>query len=265
MPPATSGIPAMYMDMPQRFGQPGGGAYPLRAEDTPVLTAAAWAQHQLMQSLRVWVVAAGYSSPRDWISRRRVKSTWRRLMRGEQWVTLEDLAFLAQEFGEPAERQVGALVSSLSGQNLPQAPTAALPPRPPRRISAMAAAERARNGLAKGGFPALTATDSVWMALNSLAERERVQIPRSLLTFEGEGVGLWGEPGRDASVTLPDPEGPPLRVIDDYYVLKEPYGSSRQMVIADLVRDSDGELMFTGREAFISPAGTLDFVPPRDS
>ena len=59
------------------------------------------------------------------------------------------------------------------------------------------------------------------MALENLAHRKGVSPPKSLLVYEGVTAGLRGSPGGQVSVTLPDPAGPPLPVIDGYCVIGE--------------------------------------------
>lgn len=220
MPPSTEATPAMFLDVPQRFGLRGGATYPVSVQSAPTLTAAAWAQHQLIQALRVWIVEAGFSSPNAWMrSARLSRNIWGKIMRGEQWVNLGHLALLASHFEDQAERHVASLASSLSGTNLPQPPSEALPRRAPQRSSAEALRERARNGLAKSGR--VSATESAWMALDDLAQRKGVCPPKSMLVYEGVTPGLRGVPGGQVSVTLPDPAGPPLPIVDGYCVLGE--------------------------------------------
>lgn len=220
MPPSKEATPAMFLEVPQRFGLRGGATYPVRVQSAPTLTAAAWAQHQLIQALRVWITEAGYASPNAWMKSARLsRNIWGKIMRGEQWVNLGHLALLASHFEDQAKRHVASLASTLSGTNLPQPPVEALPRRAPQRSSAAALRERARNGLAKSGE--MSAVDSVWMALEDLAQRKGVSPPKSLLVYEGVTAGLRGTPGGQVSVTLPDPAGPPLPVINGYCVLEE--------------------------------------------
>ena len=260
MPPARESRPAMFVDVPQRFGRLDGAAYPLRAADAPALTAAAWAQHQLVQGIRTWVVAAGFSTPSRWIAEDGLsRTTWGRIIRGEQWVTLENLAFLAARFGEAAEQQVAALAGSLNGRDLPEAPLAARSTRPrPTRSTLESRQERIRNGLGKN-IQAENAEDSVWLALLDLAEKAKVEPPESVLVYEGDEVGLWSEPGWEGSVTLLDPTGPPLPVVGGYLILSGEPRPQADVVVADYVADSPDGPGFTSREAVITGPNTVGF------
>jgi len=262
MPPARESRPAMFVDVPQRFGRRDGAAYPLRAADAPALTAAAWAQHQLVQGLRVWVVEAGFDTPTAWIGEDGLsRTTWGRIIRGEQWVTLENLAFLAGRFGEAAQRQVEDLAASLNGRNLPEVPAAALAGRRvsrPVRSTLKSRQERIRNGMGKDLGPK-DAEDSVWVALMTLAEQANVDPPESILVYEGEEVGLWSEPGWEGSVTLLDRKAPPLPVVDGYLVLSGQARPQTDVVVADYVADSIDGPGFTSREAVITRGNTVKF------
>ena len=261
MPPARNSIPAMFVDAADRFGRRDRATYPHRVASAPTLTAAAWAQHELVQALRVWVVTEGFSTPNAWITGLRLSKTkWGRIIRGEQWVSLEDLAFLARQFGEPAQAQVARLASSLNGQNLPQAPVAAAGRRAPQRMSASTARERARNGLGKAGAPPETAVDSLWVALTDLAEREGVATPSSILIWEGDEPSLWGEAGGDASVTLLFREGPPLPFVDGYCVLGGEAVVGQEVVVADLLLDAEEGLIFRDRRGIVTTGNRLDWV-----
>lgn len=263
MPPARDSRPAMFLDVAQRFGRRDGAAYPLRTSDAPTLTAAAWAQHQLVQALRVWVTAAGFPSPSAWIKGDHLsRTTWGRIIRGEQWVTLENLAFLASRFGEAAQLQIAALAGSLNGQNLPEPPAAALAPRrlrAPVRSTLQQRQERIRNGLAGKNSQPLNAEDSLWAALLDLAEKAGVEPPEALLVYEGPEVGLWSEPGWEGSVTLLDRQGPPLPLAGGYCVLSGDSTPQVDAVVADFVFDSLDGPAFVSREAVIIGPDRISF------